>query len=131
MCVTIFLLADRKLPAPADTAAAAFPDLTLDPVDADGQAELLEALRRIAPAAFAYGVRPGEYFGCYFRHETEATFLEQMAERAADPTVKYANTPEQAEAMWQSQTRALKSFARYLSAHADAALAVYVVWEHC
>src|SRR5262249_29571100 len=58
-------------------------------------------------------------------------FAEQMARRQADPDVEYANTPEQAEAMWRGQTSAVKSFGRYLSDHTDAALAVYVVWEGC
>jgi hypothetical protein len=54
-------------------------------------------------------------------------FARQMAVRAADPNAEYANTPEQAEAMWRCRTNAVRSFARYLSAHANAALAVYVV----
>jgi hypothetical protein len=35
MCMTVYLLADRKLPAPADEIA--YPGLGLYPVDADGR----------------------------------------------------------------------------------------------
>jgi hypothetical protein len=56
-------------------------------------------------------------------------FAEQMAQREAEPDVEYADTPEHAEAMWRCRTNAVKSFGRYLSAHVDAGLAVYVVWE--
>ena len=129
MCMTIYLLTDRKLPAPPDEAA--YPGLTLYPVEADGQAPVLAGIRRITPAAFVYDVRPNGYCGCFFNHSTPEEFLESMACRAAEPNLVYANTPEQAEAMWRGQTSALKSFARCLSAHADAALAVYVVWENC
>jgi len=127
VCMTIYLLADRRLPAPPDETA--YPGLVLYPVEADRQAALLAGIRKVTPAAFAYVVSPGGYCGCYFCHETPEMFAEQMAERQADPTVEYANTPEQAEAMWRCQANAVKSFGRYLSAHADATLAVYVVWE--
>ena len=129
MCMTIYLLADRRLPAPPDETA--YPGLKLYPVEADGQAAVLAGIRRITPAAFVYDVRPHEYCGCYFFYETPEVFAEQMAEREAQPSVVYANTPEQAEAMWRCRTSALKSFSRYLSADADAALAVYVAWEGC
>jgi hypothetical protein len=129
MCMTIYLLADRKLPAP--TSEAAYPGLMLYPVDADGQSEFLAGIRSIALAAFVYDVRPDGYCGCYFYHDTPEMFADQMARRQAEPGVEYANTPEQAEAMWRGQTSAVKSFGRYLSDHADAALAVYVVWEGC
>ena len=127
--MTIYLLADLKLPAPADETA--YPGLKLYPVEADGQAAVLAGIRRITPAAFVYAVFPNGYCCCYFYYETPEAFLERMAEREAEPNVVYANTPEQAEAMWRSQTGALKSFGRYLSAHAGAALAVYVVSERC
>jgi hypothetical protein len=129
MCLTIYLLADRKLPAPADEIA--YPGLVLYPVEADGQAAVLAGIRKIAPAAFGYDVRPNGYCGCYFHYETPETFAERMAQRKAEPNVEYADTPEQAEALWRGQMSAVKSFGRYLSAHADAALAVYVVWEKC
>ncbi|HEV3255348.1 MAG TPA: hypothetical protein VG013_00580 [Gemmataceae bacterium] len=125
--MTIYLLADRRRPAPPDETA--YPGLKLYPVEADGQAAVLAGIRRITPAAFIYDVRPDRYCGCYFFYETPEMFAEQMAEREAEPNVEYANTPEQAEAMWRCQTNAVRSFGRYLSAHADAALAVYVVWE--
>jgi hypothetical protein len=50
---------------------------------------------------------------------------------AAEPTVEYACAAEQAEVMWRCQTNAVKSFGRYLSAHADAALTMYVACEDC
>jgi hypothetical protein len=127
--MTIYLLADRRLPAPPDEAA--YPGLKLDPVEADGQAAVLAGIRRITPATFVYDVRPGGYCGCYFSYETPEMFAEQVAQREAEPNVEYADTPEQAEAMWRCRTNAVKSFGRYLSAHAGAALAVYVVWEGC
>jgi hypothetical protein len=127
MCMAIYLLADRKLPAPADEFA--YPGLGLYPLEADGQAAVLAAIQKITRAAFVYDVRPNGYCGCYFSYETPEVFAEQMAEREAQPSVVYADTPEQAEAMWRCLTSALKSFSRYLSAHADAALAVYVAWE--
>jgi hypothetical protein len=127
MCLTIYLLADRKLPVPPDESA--YPDLKLYPMEADVQAALLAGIRKIAPAAFVYGVSPGGYCCCYFSYETSEMFAEQMAEREADPTVEYADTPEHAEAMWRCRTNAVKSFGRFLSAHAGAALAVYAVWE--
>jgi hypothetical protein len=80
-------------------------------------------------AAYVYSVHPNGYCGCYFCYETPASFAERRAEREAQPNVEYADTPEQAEAMWRCQTNAVKSFGRYLSAHAGAVLAVYVVWE--
>jgi hypothetical protein len=126
--MTIYLLAERKLPAPADEIA--YPGLGLYPVEADGQAAaVLAGIRRITPAVFVYNVRPNGYCGCYFSYETPEMFAEEMAQRQADPTVEYADTPEQAEAMWRCRTNAVKSFGRYLSAHAGAELAVYVVWE--
>ncbi len=127
MCMTIYLLADRKLPAPADEIA--YPGLWLYPVGADGQTAVLAGVRKITPAAYVYSVHPNGYCGCYFCYETPTCFAERMAEREAQPNVEYADTPEHAEAMWRCQTNAVKSFGRYLSAHAGAALAVYVVWE--
>lgn len=129
MCMTIFLLADRELPVPPDEAA--YPGLRLYPVEADLQATVLAGIRTVTPAAFAYDVRPGEYCGCYFSHETPEEFAEHMAQRAAEPDVEYADTPEHADAMWRCRTRALRSFGRYLSDRADVALAVYVAWEGC
>jgi hypothetical protein len=125
--MTIYLLADRRLPAPPDETA--YPGLWLYPVEADGQAEFLASIRRITPAAFVYNVRPDGYCGCFFSHGTPEELAEYMARREAEPNVEYACTPEQAEVMWRCQTNAVKSFGRYLSAHADAALAVYVVCE--
>jgi hypothetical protein len=127
--MTIYLLADRKLPAPADETV--YPGLGLYPVEADGQAAVLTGIQKITSAAFVYSVCPNGYCGCYFCYETPEAFVERMAEREAEPNVEYADTPEQAEALWRCQTNAVKSFGRYLSAHADAALAVYVVWENC
>ena len=54
-----------------------------------------------------------------------------MAMWVTEPNVGQSFTPEQAEAMWLCRNSALKSFGRFLSAHRDAALAVYVVWEGC
>jgi hypothetical protein len=123
VCTNIFLLADRELPAPPD--ATAYPGLQLFPLGAN--AEGLADIRRLTHAAFVYVVSPKGYCGCFFSHETPEMFARQMAVRAAQPDVEYADTPEQAEAMWRCRTSAVKSFARYLSAHAGAALAVYVV----
>jgi hypothetical protein len=126
--MTIYLLADRKLPAPADEIE--YPRLELYPVEAYGQAAaVLAGIRKIMPAAFVYDVRPGGYCGCNFSYESPEMFAEQMAAREAEPNVEYADTPEQAEAMWRCRANAVKSFGCYLSAHAGAALAVYVVWE--
>src|SRR5947209_210317 len=106
VCTTIYLLADRRLPAPPDETA--YPGLTLYPMEADDHAEVLADIRRIAPAAFAYAVRPKGYCGCYFSHETPEVFAEQMAGREAHPSVEYADTPEHAEAMWRCRNSALK-----------------------
>lgn len=128
MCMTIYLLADRPLPVPVE--ATVYPGLRLHPIEEDGQVTTLAGIRKIAPAAFAYGVTPDGYCGCYFQHQTPEAFREHMAERAADLDGVYADTPEHAEAMWRCQTDAVQSLGRYLADHADAARAVYVVWEH-
>ncbi len=65
------------------------------------------------------------------QYETPEEFAAHLAERAANPDLSYAGTPEQAETMWRSQTDAVNSFGRYLAAHPEARLAVYVVWEQC
>jgi hypothetical protein len=127
VCTTIYLLADRRLPALLDETA--YPGLKLYLVEADGQAAILAGIQTITPAAFVYGAQPNGYCGCFFSYETPEIFAEQMAQREAVPNVEYADTPEHAEAMWRCRTSAVKSFGRYLSAHPDAALAVYVVWE--
>jgi hypothetical protein len=129
VCRTIYLLADRRLPDSTD--APEYPGLTLYPVEEYGPTSVRASIRRVAPAAFVYDVRPDGYCGCYFYHETPGKFAAGMAERDAHPTAGHGVTREQAEAMWRDRTSAVKSFARYLAAHADAALAVYVVWEGC
>jgi hypothetical protein len=129
MCQTIFLLSDRKLPVPLDETV--YPDLKLYLVESEWGTATLAGIQRIASSAFVYGVSAGDLCGCYFNYETSQEHSEQMAERAANVGVEYANTPEQAEKMWQSQVNGVKSFGRYLAGHADASLAVYVVWEGC
>ena len=61
MCMTIYLLADRKLPAPPD--GTAYPGLWLCRM-ADSQAAVLAGVRRITPAPFIYAVHPDGYCGC-------------------------------------------------------------------
>src|SRR5262249_7590400 len=101
----IYLLSDRRLPDPTDEPE--YPDLTLYPEEAYGPTSVRAGIRRVTPAAFVYDVSPGGYCGCYFSYETPEEFAEQMAEREANPNVEYADTPEQAEAMWRCRTSAL------------------------
>jgi len=129
VCLTIYLLSDRALPVPPD--ATECPCLVLDRVEADGQAVILEGIRKIALAPFVYGISLSGYCGCYFGYMTAEAFGQHMADRAANPDTVYADTPEQAEAMWQSLMSGMRSFGRYVAAHADAGLAVYAVWEFC
>ncbi len=96
-----------------------------------GKPKTLAGIRQVASASFVYDVSPGGYCGCYFKYETPEEFAAHLAERAANPDLSYAGTPEQAETMWRSQTDAVNSFGRYLAAHPEARLAVYVVWEQC
>jgi hypothetical protein len=129
MCLTVFLLADRPLPVPPD--AAAYPGLKLHSAEADYGGQTLDGIRRIADAAFAYNVSPAGYCGCYFGYETAEEFQAAMAERAANPDLQYANTPDEAETMWRSRMDAVHSLSKYLAAHLEAHPAVYAVWERC
>ena len=132
MCLSVFLLAERPIPVPPDEAA--YPGLELHPIEAESQPQTFSGIQRVAPTQFVYGVSPGGYCGCYFRYETPQEFQHHMAERAANPDVQYANTPQQAETMWRSwrsQVDAVNSFGRYLATHIDAGLTVYVAWKHC
>jgi hypothetical protein len=127
--MTIFLLADRELPVPPDKTA--YPCLVLDRVIADGQAMTLVGIRKVAPAPFAYSVSLNGYCGCYFGYMTAEAFGQHLADRKANPDVEYADTAEQAEAMWQALMTGMVSFGRYVAEHASASLAVYVAWENC
>ena len=129
MCLSVFLLADRPLPVPPDETT--YPGLRLYPVEADYQSETLAGIQRVAAAEFVYNVSPAGHCGCYFGYEATEEFEAEMAERAANPDLRYAGTPEQAETMWRGRMDAVKSFDRYLAAHLEARLAVYTVWEHC
>lgn len=129
MCLSVFLLADRPLPVPADQTM--YPGLKMSRLESEGQGPTLAGIQRVAPQAIAYSVWPANYCGCYFGYRTPDQFAADMAERAANPELEYANTPEEAETMWRSLTSAVQSFGKYLTAHSEAQLAVYAVWENC
>lgn len=128
MCLSVFLLTDRPLPIPPDQTV--YPHLKLYPLEEEYQPETFAGIRRVAPVAMVYLVSPAGYCGCHFGYESSEEFQAHMADRAANPNTEYANTAEQAEAMWRRRTDAVKSLGRYLADHPDARLALYAVWEN-
>jgi hypothetical protein len=129
MCLTVKLLSDRPLAVPVDETA--YPSLRLHPLmNMNYLAQAFSSIRRITSATYAYDISPGGYCGCYFQYESEEEHLHDMADRVANTDVTYANTAEQAAEMYRSQVAAVNSFGRFLDAHSEAQLAVYVVWEH-
>ncbi len=128
MCLSIFLLADSPISVPPDKDV--YPGLLLRPVEAEYQSQTLAGIQRIDSAPHIYSVSPAGYCGCYFGYETPQEFQSQMAERAAEPEAKYANTAEEADVMWRSRRDAVQSFGRYVADHPEVRFTLYAVWEH-
>ncbi len=128
MCLSVFLLTDSPICVPPDKDA--YPGLLLRPVESECQSQTLVGIQRIDSAPHVYSVSPAGYCGCYFGYESSQEFESQMAERAANTEVKYANTAEEAEVMWRSRRDAVHSLGRYVADHPEVRFTLYAVWEH-
>lgn len=97
MCLSVFLLADQAIAVPLNPTN--YPGLFLHPVEEEYQSETLAGIRKVADAKHVYNLMPAGYCGCYFGYESTEEFQESLKERASNPDLKYANTPEEAEVM--------------------------------
>lgn len=128
MCLQVFLVSDRSLSVPLDSAD--YPDLLLREVFDEGESERLFKIRRVTRGRFAYSLSPAGYCGCYFGYQSEENFNAYLAERRANPSNQYAGSIEEAEQMWRGLTNAVKSLGKFLRDHSETHFSVYAVWEH-